>query len=1210
MGRQRKKKYIQVTETLNKSTKKLNKKQEEQRKQKKQKEQEKQNAQYLYFNQNEEFIKSVCDFLSVIENPKHSSFIKISKTVYTDTKAIVYDIKLNRKKEDNLYFKFPWFIKNIRRGLSIVSKYKEDFNLDQLVYTPVEPFRILRKGLPKFFDLNLIELGFKQDIKAKTAVLGFFQNLPKKEQIKSFPIKMFLCEKSNGENFQASYDKELDKFVICSKNVSFLVGCEKDVHSFENVKQWNQNEQNTKGSNDFYFKQRFSFAKLMAITFFKKVSKLTPEKMKQLKEFLAEYTMVGEYCGNPEFQHLVKYYEIDLEIFAFVNKHTEQMCISPTESVQIAEKFGFTHVEITTFISNDLEQLKTQLTNVQTDVFFNKSKSDSEGAVLYIESAEKEITHLVKLKTMDYRMKRKLREKIRGLVPSQQKKSDKIPTQKSVIAKYKKELKKMCKDYEKEMKEEIAYYLAFGDFLIPLSLEMYEKNIRVVDRYVDFLVIAKPFFEMKYLGIEFDDMLAFKLMIKAFRNPEFLERLNKIYSNRLLEKSVLEDLKKEFGLSNINDYSLVSPYKIMAFIPLGILGSGKSFLREEIIENFAIKNGFWGGFVSSDKAGLETIERMKSDPNIIKVNKDDCFDVAFQKSFFERKMDFDRRMNEEINQIEIALKKRRNMNQKKLKLKLKKIKTDDQEREISEANDDSDIIPKKFKEDEESNKIEDEKILEDEKAIFVNEGEDSSADEIEEKPSIFSNKKLFYIDKNHPLNNSLKFAIKKYSTFPTTFDMVMVGLIPKRLKEFDISKWNFFDDKTLFISLHNVINRKYHETLNTSIANRLNIFLLFVNFFSREKKMSLIMKHYIEYPLDFDVYQKKHESIINLPENEEENRAKDPSFIYEKKLNKNDFVDFTNFLKELTTFKLHNDKTDRIKIVDKKLAMIEEFLNKMKKLEAYKKIVKMMKSTVIDYSAKSEWFKEDLISKIVDICQLPDKNLQNWMEERKSIPLYLCFYSDMSRGKIRSNLFNTIKSYKKEFPKFSKKCNVFYEVKDEEETMNSNKGKKKKKKDKQNNSIKMKNINDTQSLHVTLKFFHDYTKEDFELIENFRDRVHVDLEISHFIFIKDCLLTLIVNETSHFQEVLNKIGIKKSQNEVQHITFAVGSKVKAFESNAVLDQLYQRLDEKGRTIQDIKKVESFDKVYLPSKKKEFKVFVVEMIEKMTLEAFSSRFLRK
>jgi hypothetical protein len=1167
----KKKKYVQV-------------KTEDQKKKEKTEKQKENDKRYQYFNQNHSFLPNVNDLLSVVENPLYSPFIKTSRTIYSKTNTIVYDIKLSRHKEDDLYFRHPWFVKNIRRGLSLAAPFDPQPPSETLQYNPKQ-FRILRKGLPKFFDLNLLELGFKQDIKSKSSVLGHFQNLKNRKE--HFPLKLFVCEKSNGENFQASYDSELDKFVICSKNVSFLVGNAFEAETLDGIASWNKSE-NTLLSDESSLRLRFSYAKLMAHVFFKKVSKLSPEGLKKFKELLGKYTMVGEYCGNPDFQHLVKYYEIDLEVFAFVNKFSEEICVSPLKSMQIAQEFGFTHVEVKTIESENLEDLKKQLIEIQNSVFFNKNKNDSEGAVLYVENAKCEVTHLVKLKTMDYRMKRKLREKIRRLVPAENKKEKKAVSLKEIKRKYKKELKSMCKDYEDELAEEIDYYLKFGDFLLPLSLELYEKNIRVVDRYVDFLVIVKPFFEMKFHGIEFNESLAFKLIINAFRDSNILTRLNKLYSNRIMKKEDLLKLKFEFEKTNESSLNLCSPYKLLTLVPMGMIGSGKTFILNEIIEKFSEEKDFWGGSISADKRAKNTIERLRKSKFVDKIREDDHFDVAFDKSFNERRQDFDKGFNDLVWEVENVLRKRKEQEELKIKKNLKKIKTNEIMKQSNEN----------LKIETNISETKDQKT-----SVFLNEGEDSSADEVEEKASVFKFKRLLYIDKNHPLNNSIKFAFKKYQTFSKNFDMVMIGLIPKRLAEFDVSKWHFFDDKTLFICLHNVMNRTYHETLNTSLVNRFNIFLLFLNLFQRHNKISSTMKHYIEYPMDFDVYKKKHVSAINLP-GEEQEELKEAD-LYERKFTKNDFAEITELLKELVTFKLHNDRSDKIKITGKKLEIRRLFTERLEKLDAYKKIIKLVHSTHIDYKSGAKTFAEKITTDLENICKKPDEELMNWMEERKCFPLYLCLYSSTHRNDICEPLSNTVKAYKTTYPDLYKNCKIFYESDDNNE---EKKPKKKKKNKKYRTLVKLKNLHHTPSLHVTLKFFHDYTPEDFMIIKNFRDKIEVDLEITHFIFVKDVILTLIINNNSEYKSAIKKIGCPQ-QNKVDHITFAVGQKIKPFESNIILDQIIERFEKEGKSIQDVEGVERIDEVSLSVKKKKVSVFVVKLIQEMNVEAVSQRYLK-
>jgi len=44
--------------------------------------------------------------------------------------------------------------------------------------------------------------------------------------------------------------------------------------------------------------RRWSFAKLFAETWFDKIATFSKDKIKELKKFLANKTIIGEYCGN------------------------------------------------------------------------------------------------------------------------------------------------------------------------------------------------------------------------------------------------------------------------------------------------------------------------------------------------------------------------------------------------------------------------------------------------------------------------------------------------------------------------------------------------------------------------------------------------------------------------------------------------------------------------------------------------------------------------------------------------------------------------------------------------------------------------------------------------------------------------------------------------------------------------------------------------
>lgn len=104
--------------------------------------------------------------------------------------------------------------------------------------------------------------------------------------------------KANGENAQISWSEDAEAWVIASKNVSLMAEKLEDV---VNKAYYSQSRQS-----------RYFFAILMAKEWFKILEEMAKQKdgkqlVGHLKTELSGRTLVGEYIGNPEFQHLVKY---------------------------------------------------------------------------------------------------------------------------------------------------------------------------------------------------------------------------------------------------------------------------------------------------------------------------------------------------------------------------------------------------------------------------------------------------------------------------------------------------------------------------------------------------------------------------------------------------------------------------------------------------------------------------------------------------------------------------------------------------------------------------------------------------------------------------------------------------------------------------------------------------------------------------------------
>jgi hypothetical protein len=56
-----------------------------------------------------------------------------------------------------------------------------------------------------------------------------------------------------------------------------------------------------------YSGDRYKYAKEIGYQWFNMIDKLSKAKLSELKKQLDGYSIIGEYCGNPNHQHLIKY---------------------------------------------------------------------------------------------------------------------------------------------------------------------------------------------------------------------------------------------------------------------------------------------------------------------------------------------------------------------------------------------------------------------------------------------------------------------------------------------------------------------------------------------------------------------------------------------------------------------------------------------------------------------------------------------------------------------------------------------------------------------------------------------------------------------------------------------------------------------------------------------------------------------------------------
>ncbi|EGR34881.1 hypothetical protein IMG5_001080 [Ichthyophthirius multifiliis] len=135
-----------------------------------------------------------------------------------------------------------------------------------------------------------------------------------------------------------------------------------------------------------------------------------------MKHFLNGKTIVCEYCGNNEYQHLIKYSSIDLHFYAIVDNNSEETCLPVDFSYDFFNKYGLTSCIMKKYTSNTLSEFNEIIHNLYVEVAQSSLDNDGEGSVLYfvkenIDNGEQKCVSLAKLKTLEYRLYRKLREK-------------------------------------------------------------------------------------------------------------------------------------------------------------------------------------------------------------------------------------------------------------------------------------------------------------------------------------------------------------------------------------------------------------------------------------------------------------------------------------------------------------------------------------------------------------------------------------------------------------------------------------------------------------------------------------------------------------------------------------------------------------------------------------------------------------------------------
>lgn len=237
---------------------------------------------------------------------------------------------------------------------------------------------------------------------------------------KSKTIEVYRTEKANGENVQIAYSTHLKKWIISSKNSCLTA----------------KNLEESQGYDD----ERFQFAKLIAKAWFSKL-----ESCKNIDFMISEMegrTLIGEYVGNIVHIHIVRYEKISIQFYAIVDNNSMYSCIPPLEAFYFFKKHGLEPVRVKKVGSfQSISLMYGSLQKSFIEVSEESVEDGGEGSVLYFAEGpnvfqghieevlfgnkpgnideselmaickEQHTLALCKLKTLDYRIIRKIREK-------------------------------------------------------------------------------------------------------------------------------------------------------------------------------------------------------------------------------------------------------------------------------------------------------------------------------------------------------------------------------------------------------------------------------------------------------------------------------------------------------------------------------------------------------------------------------------------------------------------------------------------------------------------------------------------------------------------------------------------------------------------------------------------------------------------------------
>jgi hypothetical protein len=379
--------------------------------------------------------------------------------------------------------------------------------------------------------------------------------------------------KANGENAQISYIKSYDYWVIASKNVCLLARYRSDLKEYSPYIL----DKKTKEK----IPTRYSFAHIIGQCWFDILDNFTKEEINKIKEYLDGKTFVGEYVGNQYHQHLIRYMKHTILFFGIV---VNDSCESSIPIIQAFEKFKEFKLDVVPYeyigIAESFDELCVKLKKLYVKIAESSIIDEEEGSVVYLSQtyassfdSDKEyrkddkILTLFKLKTWEYRVYRKLREKIKNNLLDKNFYSD----SRRKISQFFEELRTMLQGFNLPMPFQFYYKVAETAFDFANYYKDMFKNENNPDgqldlhgSYIDFIEtihsIVDDTVNLKSRIISQNNIMTYDYLIRNALNQRKIIEIIIFAPPCYLSQKFLKDMSVKYQIEILNSFIDESNY--------------------------------------------------------------------------------------------------------------------------------------------------------------------------------------------------------------------------------------------------------------------------------------------------------------------------------------------------------------------------------------------------------------------------------------------------------------------------------------------------------------------------------------------------------------------------------------------------------------------------------------------------------------------------